>query len=103
MICEQHTYGVISMRTTDGTYIPMMDLADMPELVTEQKDDEVYANVEPIPEITGRIIISPQSRKRLMRQMFNWKSRGPLRIKAWKKAWDMSAIGLWKQLMQKEL
>lgn len=100
---EQHTYGVISMRTTDGTYIPMMDLADVPELVMEQKDDGVYANAELMPEITGRIIISPQSRKRLMRQIYNWKARGPLRIRAWKKAWDMSAIGLWKQLMQADL
>ena len=100
---EENNYGVICMRTTDGTYVPMMDLADVPEFVTKQKDDKVYANAEPMPEITGRIIISPQSRKRLMRQMFNWKSRGPLRIRAWRKAWDMYAIGMLKQLMQAEL
>ena len=100
---EQHTYGIICMRTSDGTYIPVMDLADAPGLVMEQVDDEVYANVEPLSEITCGIIISPQSRKRLMRQMFNWKSRGPLRIRAWRKAWDMYAIGMLKQLMQAEL
>ena len=100
---EQHTYGVICMRTSDGTYSPMMDLADAPELVMEQVDDEVYANNEPMPEITGGLIISPQSRKRLMRQIYNWKSRGPLRIRAWRKAWDMYAIGMLKQLMQTDL
>ena len=91
---EQHAYGVISMRITDGTYVPMMNLADAPELVTEQVDDEVYANVEPIPEITGRIIISTQSRKRLMRQIFNWKSRGPLRVKALNKAYKALIRGV---------
>ena len=94
MMGEQHIYGVICMRTTDGTYIPMMDLADAPELVTEQKDDKVYANIEPPSEITGRLIISPQSRKRLMRQMYSWKSRGPLRVKALNKAYKAMTRGV---------
>ena len=97
---EQHTYGVIGMRTTDGTYIPMMDLADVPELVMEQKDDGVYANAELMPEITGRIIISPQSRKRLMRHLFHWKSRGPLRRRAVEKAHNLMVCGIVRQLKE---